>query len=267
MTYISKVRKDDPDAETNELVLKVWGLNTVVEEALMLAWAVTFASIDSLMRFVIQKKGFVMLHQKRQIMRFQMEAYTKLTSLTESGVEFLYWKCMGYLNEEKQARLSKYWSRLANERAIVYSRANEKEFRPFVTRYLEAGVSEAVRMLKKHEDKESEGVKCLEQCPTHNMDNKSVFGAYAEASRGKKEGVQRVRGRVLNMRHGHLAIGVQIDKRCDPLPPFPPIYFYQLTLPPFTPPYRCRDKFNALKKQGEITDEEWPKLKKKSTGM
>jgi hypothetical protein len=64
MTYISELRIEDPNVETNLLIKKTWLLNGVIEQSQMLAWAVQFGSVDCLMRFVIQKAGFVALHEK-----------------------------------------------------------------------------------------------------------------------------------------------------------------------------------------------------------
>ncbi len=78
MTYISELRIEDPNVETNLLIKKTWLLNGVIEQSQILAWAVQFGSVDCLMRYLIQKDEFVALHEKRDIMQLQMEATHKL---------------------------------------------------------------------------------------------------------------------------------------------------------------------------------------------
>jgi hypothetical protein len=204
----------------------------------MLAWAVQFGSVDCLMRFVIQKAGFVALHEKRDIMQIQMEATHKLGECTIDSFEFLYREVLKYLNPPRRLKLERFWSSLHESRLIVFRRAQSKEFRHYVSQYLYAGADEAVSALKKHEDEPSKGIRCLEKSVIHNMHNEAAFGRYSEVARGKNAGVARNRDRVLDMSHGHTSTELQNHDR-------------------------GRERFLSLKKKGDLTDEDWISWEKK----
>ena len=238
MTYISELRIEDPNVETNLLIKKTWLLNGVIEQSQMLAWAVQFGSVDCLMRYLIQKDGFVALHEKRDIMQIQMEATHKLGECTTESFEFLYRKVLEYLDPPRQAKLERYWNSLHESRLIVFRRAQSREFCHYVSQYLYAGADEAVRALKKHEDAPSKGITCLEKSVIHNMHNEAAFGRYSEAARGKNAGVSRNRGRVLDMSHGHTSTELQNHDR-------------------------RRERFLSLKKKGDLTDDDWISWEKK----
>ena len=165
-------------------------------------------------------------------------AHTKLKELTVEAAEYLFNSVIEFLDPPRKTKLRVFWAVMADQRSEVCVRARSREFQPFVARYLEAGATEAGAMLEKHEDEDSKGIKCLEKCPVHNMECESVFGAFAEAGRAKNAGVQRLRGRVLDMRHGHTSTTYQMQER-------------------------IKTKFLALKKKGEATDDEWTKFMQK----
>ena len=243
-------------------------MNGVIEEAGCLARALLFGSILCITRYTFSKAGFVTLAERRDLQKLQMECTLELRDCNEQSLHSLYNKYSEYLGDKRALQLKGLWDSLAEPRDVVFKRALSIEYKAYVQRYLADNVEAAVALLKKHELEPCEHLESLKDSWVHNMFQEKIFGAQSEVQRSSRGGIQRTRGHALALINGTTLYPT--------LPPcttfvFKPTHnalaFLMLLPGTFATDLqlaqRRKNKFLALRKKGEITDDEWVAWNKK----
>jgi hypothetical protein len=227
MRYLSKVRFEDPDYRANDLLWNSYLLNSVIEEAGVLSRGVTFGSITCFTRFVQSSANFITLAEVRHLQDLQIEAATLLPTLTDEALHSTYRKFSAYLGPSRAAILKRLWDRLEAPRTVNFRRATSPEYKPYVSRYLQETVEDACAVIRKHQQSNIDGVKCLVDAQVSNMFQERIFGVQSEVQNASRGGMNRTRGLAVCHINGTFATDYQRKKRTVSA---------LLKVPPVTPP-------------------------------
>ena len=194
MTYVSEVRVFDPEYEANKLLTNTFALNRVLNECCVIALAVQFGSINSLMRYTWNVPGLCDIHQRDQTIDLYHECVLSLPDMTETSYNKCFNGLVAMFTAEKAAQITAFWNLGAAARKIVWSRATSPGNLYYVREYLLAAAAPTACDINKHRQGPTGRKKCMDDASLNNDDAEGMFAHQSKAVLDGKGGTQRVRG-------------------------------------------------------------------------
>jgi len=118
-----------------------FALNRVLNECCVIALAVQFGSINSLIRYTWNVPGLCDIHQRDQTIDLYHECVLSLPDMTETSYNKCFNGLVAMFTAEKAAQITAFWNLGAAARKIVWSRATSPGTLYYVREYLLAAAA------------------------------------------------------------------------------------------------------------------------------
>ena len=166
----------------------------VVYETMIIASAILYGSMQSLMRCVWNTAGFVTIHERDLTIDIYEVAVVRIQDLTDES--FLY--CLTALKDcfpgDRADQLQSFWDLADRGRGMVFRRAQKTCNRYYVQSYLRAAGGSTSKDINRRRHKSTKGAKCLDHASLANDIAEGMFAHQSKAISDGKGGLNRSRG-------------------------------------------------------------------------